>query len=550
MKASSIRLVFLLGLWTASASAQPIINTTLLGSPALTAIGYSGDTAGNTIDDDQDGAVDEPDLITRRHSVGQTFRLLPGFPILDEITFLTQDTRLFGDARDLDATYKVIVMAWDEASSRPIGNVLFQSLPITPLQNGISQNHVVAVGGLLLEAGRAHVAFMILEIPEPTSGNHSLSNVLSRDGDPYVGGQLVTKTGGSLGLAGVSAEAWSVHATKDLSIKVTASPLPVGFTNSSGTGVVSEIRFGTSGDIPGNNIDDNQNGAVDEGFFPPLHQHTIGQTFLVPAAAGFLQSVIFTFRDSAFSGVNPSADKTARFVLSIAEWDPLARQPTGPVLFESEVTGIPQSGAESPFLFDSLNLEVSPGKVYIAYASVENLGLGTGNHSLCKLLVRSDNPFPGGGVFLVADNARDPGSLTAGPWVESTADLVGAITFSAGNPGADSNGDGVTDALVANYGLDPAIDYTAVTSAVRASQLAAIQANPTDFGLYDADSIQDLRFGGLLFQKTGTGVNLSFEIETSEELTNWDIFETINRDVPLASDKAFLRVRVTQPGEN
>ncbi len=527
-----------------------VIDTRSVGSSSLTPFGYHGDTPDNFTDDDQDGEVDENDLVSRHHIVGQTFTLPPGFPILGKITLRTLDTKFSGSIpeHDIDAPFTVALMAWDEEELRPRGNVLFQSGVITPPQDGQPHDHGIPTGNIALQAGVPHVVFLILQEPSPSRGNHTLLAVASREGNPYAGGMLVTKTNGTTGIGGVTAESWSASPSRDLSLLIEASPVPDGLAADPGEGTPIQIPFGTHGDIPGNTIDDDQDGAVDEGFAPPLHRHTVGQSFLAPPTAQALDSVSFVFRDAKFNGANPTADKPADFILTIAEWDPLLRRPAGGALFESTVRTIPETGQNETITFPGLDLPVTPGKHYIAYASIGNLGLSSGNHTLCAVVARSDNPYPSGTAHTVSDDTRDLASLENEPWQESSADLAGSITFRQIDPGQDTNNDGVPDAWIALYGLDPALNYSSLAGAIRSIHLSQIQASPTDFGLYDENSIQDLRFGGLLLRKTGTGVDIDFEIETSGALSGWEPFETIHRSVPMTGNKGFLRIKAKPSG--
>ncbi len=68
--------------------------------------------------------------------------------------------------------------------------------------------------------------------------------------------------------------------------------------------------------------------------------------------------------------------------------------------------------------------------------------------------------------------------------------------------------------------------------------------DPSDFGLHTADSIQDLRMGGLLLRADGQeGVRLELILETSSDLVEWQPLESVERQLPLPPDKTFYRVR-------
>jgi hypothetical protein len=522
--------------------ADVTINTTALGGADFAPFGYVGETPGNGIDDNQNGQIDELGFVSRHHIVGQTFELLPGFSVVESIKARTRDIK-FGDERDRDTDFKCFIMAWDVATNRPTGSVIFQTETLTTVQNGSEQEYEVQTDGLLLKSGERYVLFLMLDDPELSSSNHSNCSVAIRSGNPYSGGSLVTKTNGTLGLAGIEAETWSSSPNHDLSFVVNAGPVPAGFSAAGNEGSITQVPFGTHGDIPANTVDDNQNGSVDEDFVSPLHRHTMGQTFLVPAGVGTLDAVTFTFLDSVFSGLIPEMDKAAAVILSVAEWNPSTLRPTGPVLYQSDLTDVPEAGLASSLVFGSLNIPVTTGKNYIANVSVEDLGLTLGNHSLCHLLVRSDNPYTAGSAYQIGDDTRNFLTLEESPWTPVAGDLVGGVSFLPVDTTVDSNGDSVPDAWVAAYGLDPARDYSALSDVLRAVAVAEVQETPEDFGLYDATSIQDLRFGGVLIEKTGGGVTLDLTIETSGNMLDWDDFETITRTIPLLQDKAFLRVR-------
>ena len=136
------------------------IDTRLLGSPGGLLFGYNGDTPGNTIDDDQDGIVDEPDFVSRNHIVGQTFTILPGQPIVTGLLIQTRDVMLFGDPRDLTVGFKIRLMEWDDTESHPTGEVLFESDPEATIQNGVATEHFVSVPNLLLSTGTRYVIFV------------------------------------------------------------------------------------------------------------------------------------------------------------------------------------------------------------------------------------------------------------------------------------------------------------------------------------------------------------------------------------------------------
>jgi hypothetical protein len=101
--------------------------------------------------------------------------------------------------------------------------------------------------------------------------------------------------------------------------------------------------------------------------------------------------------------------------------------------------------------------------------------------------------------------------------------------------GADSDGDGLSDARETVLGLDPNVNDSAL--------IAAIQAHPDWFNLYSSAGILGLDNGGVVLAKTGDApVDFIFEVQHSETLTSWPVLETFNRQVVLPAGKNFLRV--------
>lgn len=104
----------------------------------------------------------------------------------------------------------------------------------------------------------------------------------------------------------------------------------------------------------------------------------------------------------------------------------------------------------------------------------------------------------------------------------------------------DSDDDGLTDAQETVLGLNPNVSDAAL--------IAGIQAHPDWFGLYTAGGILELGNGGVMLQQNAGGpVNLIFEVQQTENLTQWGTLETFNRQVVMPAGKNFLRVNVPQP---
>lgn len=119
-------------------------------------------------------------------------------------------------------------------------------------------------------------------------------------------------------------------------------------------------------------------------------------------------------------------------------------------------------------------------------------------------------------------------------------DSFADVTPHAPGSDPDTDGDGLTDGEEAVLGLDPFVSNAAL--------IAAIQANPSYFGLYNSTSILGLGNGGVILPQVGTDpVNFTFEVQHSTNLTDWPALKTITRPVPLPGGKSFLRVTLDTP---
>lgn len=527
-----------------SLSASAGIDTRLLGSSSTLPLGYAGDSPGNSVDDDQDGSIDEPDFIVRNHIVGQTFQVLPGQPIITQLRLQTKDT-LFGDSRDMPVEFKIRIMNWDGGSHHPVGGVLFESGLLTTVQNGDITEHQVPVPNLLLSLESQYVVLIQQEDPEPTNGNNSLCQVVARSGDPLDTGIAVFKTNGLLGLAGIESEPFVSSSGIDLALQIETAAVPVVFDTRN---VASDVGlpFGTVGEIADNSIDDNQNGTVDEVDPALTYHHTVGQTFQVPAMRAGLNRIVFTLKDEQFNGASPINDQAVEFSLTVMAWDEAELHPAGQPLHISDSRLSIQDGQIREVVFDALDLELAPGKTHVAYLSQTNFGLEQGNNTLCSVLARSDNPYPYGSIFTRSDPSNLSVDLTAGAWTQVAADALVEFDFTPLDTAADSNDDGLPDYLVAAYGLDPGVDYSALASPLRQLGREQVTSDPSAFDLYTPASIHDLDFGGLIIQKSNSLVDVSFDLLTSPNLSDWTSVEQIQRQITLPEDKMFLRVR-SQP---
>jgi len=131
----------------------------------------------------------------------------------------------------------------------------------------------------------------------------------------------------------------------------------------------------------------------------------------------------------------------------------------------------------------------------------------------------------------------------------------------------DTDGDGLNDAAefsMSGLGFDwqsnqPALVTTLYTNANRAQLFTQSQfdgnrtagrqdviANPMNFGLYDSNSIMDLRMGGLMLQKQGTNAVVTFQPQTTTDLNAQPFTNSgtpITNTVPMPGNKGFLRIQ-------
>jgi hypothetical protein len=71
-------------------------------------------------------------------------------------------------------------------------------------------------------------------------------------------------------------------------------------------------------------------------------------------------------------------------------------------------------------------------------------------------------------------------------------------------------------------------------------------ASPMAFGLYDSNSIMDLRMGGLMIQKQGTNGTVVFQPQTTTDLATQPFTNNgtpITNTVPMPGNKGFLRIQ-------
>jgi hypothetical protein len=140
------------------------------------------------------------------------------------------------------------------------------------------------------------------------------------------------------------------------------------------------------------------------------------------------------------------------------------------------------------------------------------------------------------------DRVRIAGQDGSALWVDELrlGDSFAEVTPHVPAGDQDTDGDGLSNAREAVLGLDP--------NESDADLIAAIQAHPDWFDLYTTPGILGLGNGGVMIQRSaGEPVNFVFEVQQSENLTQWGVLETFNRQVELPSGKNFLRLNIKTP---
>lgn len=136
----------------------------------------------------------------------------------------------------------------------------------------------------------------------------------------------------------------------------------------------------------------------------------------------------------------------------------------------------------------------------------------------------------------------------------------------------DSSGDGISDGEAINGNLNPLVDQRPVLDLLRetvesdagrfgfvtqeqnqqenntsrTNGRADVIANPAAYGLYTADSIMDLRMGGVMIQKLGSNAVVTFQPQTTADLTQpfTNNGTPITNQIPMPGNKGFIRIRV------
>lgn len=73
---------------------------------------------------------------------------------------------------------------------------------------------------------------------------------------------------------------------------------------------------------------------------------------------------------------------------------------------------------------------------------------------------------------------------------------------------------------------------------------ALVTANPSSYNLYDSNSIMDLRMNGLMVQKNGSNAVVSFQPQTTTDLTQpfTNNGTPIISTIPMPGNKGFIRI--------
>jgi hypothetical protein len=124
-------------------------------------------------------------------------------------------------------------------------------------------------------------------------------------------------------------------------------------------------------------------------------------------------------------------------------------------------------------------------------------------------------------------------------WKVSQTNLVQNLYLNAPLAGLYSS-----NAVTANptaFGLVSVADYNASRDLGRAD----VTSNPMSYGLYTSNSIMDLRMGGLMLQKQGTNTVVTFQTQTTTNLTQTftNNGPPITNHILMPGDKGFIRIR-------
>jgi hypothetical protein len=183
-------------------------------------------------------------------------------------------------------------------------------------------------------------------------------------------------------------------------------------------GTQTTVPFGQVGDVPGNLLDDDKNGLIDE---PGTLQrnHTVGQTFTVPPTAQKLTAFSLTTRDSHFEDGVGVIETPTNFRSYVMAWDGANNRATGPVLFQSGVQATTEDGADHTAASSGLTLSLPPGGTYVAFVTQEGFGMPSGNNIFSNVLARDSTPggtYAGGTLVTKTDGTLSFTGLTTESW--------------------------------------------------------------------------------------------------------------------------------------
>jgi hypothetical protein len=101
----------------------------------------------------------------------------------------------------------------------------------------------------------------------------------------------------------------------------------------------------------------------------------------------------------------------------------------------------------------------------------------------------------------------------------------------------------LSNTIVANPALLNLVS-SAEYAASRALGRSDVTSNPAAYGLYTSNSVMDLRMGGLMIQRQGTNAVVSFQPQTTTDLTQpfTNNGTTITHTIPMPGNKGFIRI--------
>jgi uncharacterized membrane protein len=287
-----------------------------------------------------------------------------------------------------------------------------------------------------------------------------------------------------------------------------------------GTGVDAEYPGSVpSGNDKGNNaiyLDDRFKGKIYNSVFDDFARDVVGSASDGPGTGlVFAYNTVGRFGGGSYTGTNASN-------LSYVS--------------DSGAANTFFNGSGSPINGNS-NGGVNPA--YTVYERNEDFTLAAIDprpSSNSPLWVGSAKLQPGAPVATTYRGAFGSENWAAG-WTKmsQTGELLGFAPASGSGepPFADVDADGISDTLEAT----PALAGLGFT--VGANNAALFAA------LYTETSIQDLRGTGLILQKTGSNVNLTLDIESSDTLSGWVPAGTMTGTITgVPEDKQFFRLKI------